>query len=511
MPVDPASADARRLARTAGLKDLRLPHLEEVDRRRAQLWSLSLLVAVAVPAVSTAMGLNLLPAWFAETLDVRTTRLTLVALLVVVLGYVAEREVTLRRLTALLVQERVLTASLVNRVDELNLLLRATRAMNSGLDLRQVLEQIADAAHTLLDAGGVTVLLVVPDDPGQLEVAVSIGETPLARGVRQPVGAGLAGGAALRRDALLVAAGETGGVFARRHLGEALVAPMETRDGLVGVLSVSAGTQREPFTEFDLRGIAVFADAAAAAITNAQAYGVQVETVTRLLEEDSAKDEFLAVVTHELRTPLTSVIGLLTTMSARADALSTEEVRSFSELARTQGWRLDRLIEDLLDAARVKRTPLSVHPEPMDPRVVVEQAVAGLRGAFPQALIEVDVEPMHQRLVDVDAVTRIVENLLSNAVKYTPATAPISVRASEEPGGVRLQVRDHGAGIPAPHREAVFERFVRGEDPFNRGGLGLGLYIVRALAEAHGGWVEVVDTPGGGATFTVWLAAPTVQ
>ncbi|CAN5290316.1 hypothetical protein BH23ACT9_BH23ACT9_06430 [soil metagenome] len=503
-----APPDARRLARTAGLKDLRLPHLEEVDRRRAQLWGLSLLVALALPALIVVAGLDEATGVLGETLGTRNVRLVLLAMLVVVMGYVAEREVTLRRLTGMLVEERVLTASLVNRVDELDLLLRATRAMNSALDLDSVLTQIAASSHTLLEAGGVSITLVDEDDADVLVVAAVAGNPDVSLGSRQPIDAGDSGGAVTRRDALLVADAEGSTMTRmRRHVGETLVVPMQLRGSLVGVISVIAGSEREPFTEFDLRGVSVFAEAAAASISNARSYEQQLGRVASLLEQDRAKDEFLTLVTHELRTPLTSMIGLMTTMAKRGGQMRPEQVAQYAEIARTQGWRLDRLIENLLESSRSVGGALEIRPVPADVCRVVHDAVLGLQRALPDHPIGVEAATGIHRLIDVDALLRILDNLLSNAAKYTPAGTPVRVAVSATSAAVCLTVADRGAGMAVEDMAALFGKFTRGPDPYDRGGLGLGLFVVQALAEAHGGRVEVRETEGGGATFEVWLGA----
>ncbi|WP_370328165.1 ATP-binding protein [Euzebya sp.] len=504
------TTDAQRLARTAGLKDLRLPHLEEVDRRRAQLWALSLFVALVLPAVMVVSGLDGVESQITDVLEIRNVRLGLLAMLVVVLGYVAEREVTLRRLTALLVEERVLTASLVNRVDELNLLLRATRAMNSALDLDAVLDQIADSTHTLLRAGGVSIMLVDAEDPEVLAVAAIAGDPGVSVGRRQAIGDGLAGGAVARRDALLIGADDDQ-PRARHHRGGALVVPMEVRGQLVGVISVTAGGDREPFTEFDLRGVSVFADAAAAAISNARAYEQQLGRVASLLEQDRAKNEFLTLVTHELRTPLTSMIGLMTLMAQRGEEMEPAKVAEYAEIARSQGWRLDRLIENLLESSRTMRGALDITLAPADVGAEIDKAAVGLQRALPDHPITVTAPAGILRQVDMDAILRIIDNLLSNAAKYTPAGTPIDVRLGETATGLVVTVADHGPGLAPEDKQALFEKFTRGPDPYDRGGLGLGLFVVRALAEAHGGRVEIDDTPGGGATFRVWLTAERVE
>ncbi len=500
--------DARRLARTAGFKDSALPHLEDVDRRRTQLWGLSLLVALVVPIVLLMSGLQSDEGPLSQALADRTVRLGLLAMMVCVMGYIAEREVTLRRLTALLMGERALTVSLVGRVEELNLMLRATRAMNSALDIEAVLSQIAASAHTLLRACGATILLVDPDHPGRLMAGAATGWT-VSDQDRQARTEGLAADAAFRGESLLVTAdlsmdGQVG-------QGDTLIIPMEVRGSLVGVLTVAAGPDREPFTEYDLRSLNVFGDAAAAAISNARAYTHKLEQVASLLEQDRAKDEFLTLVTHELRTPLTSMIGLMSTMARRGDQMESQQIVKCAEIARGQGWRLDRLIENLLESSRSLDGALSITTRPADVSQEVHDAVVGLQRALPNHKINLSVQAGMHREVDVDAMLRILDNLLSNAAKYCPDGTAVHVTVRESSNGIAMSVADSGPGIDADGMQALFDKFTRGPDPFDRGGLGLGLYVVQALAEAHGGRVEVSATAGGGATFTVYLAAARVD
>ncbi len=233
--------------------------------------------------------------------------------------------------------------------------------------------------------------------------------------------------------------------------------------------------------------------------------------VANLLEQDRAKNEFLTLVTHELRTPLTSMIGLMSTLARPGISLPPEKVAEFAEIARNQGWRLDRLIENLLETSRRNEGAVSISPEPTDVGQFIDKSVQGLKRALPSHPISfVKPEGLHYG-VDTDALARILDNLLSNAAKYTPEGTPVEVSIDRTENGVRLQVADHGGGLNTGEFGDLFKKFSRGNDPFDRGGLGLGLFVVKALSEAHGGRVTVSETPGGGATFDVFLAAKVVQ
>ncbi|MDQ3537783.1 MAG: ATP-binding protein [Actinomycetota bacterium] len=510
----PAAADnesvegeGRQLARIAGLRDIDAPRLEDVHRRRSQLWLLSLLVGLAVPSFIVALGYEVMPAWVEAALDLHTVRLTLLGLLVVVFGYVAERERVLRRLTGLLIEERVLTASLVSRVDELDLLLEATRAMNSTLEIATVLDVILRSAYDLLGAGEGSIQLVDLEHPGMLEVAVVRGASPSRVGQRQPIGGGIAGAVAAHRDALLLG-DRTAAAASNRSIGSALLVPLEVRGRLVGVLNLSAGERRAPFTAFELRSVAVFAEAAAAAIVNARRHAITEGRVADLTELDQLKDEFLALISHELRTPLTSMIGLLQTIERGAERLRPDRIQDMAGTARHEGWRLNRLVDDLLHASQARNGTLPLRGSHSDVSTILSRTVGALRTTAGAHVLDVVVptDPL-ERWVDSDAVSRIVTNLVANAVKYTADGSRVVVSAAPWGDGLSLTVTDDGPGIPDSQREAVFVKFQRGEDRRRAGGLGLGLFIVRALAEAHGGRAEVRASQSGGAQFVVHLGS----
>ena len=222
------------------------------------------------------------------------------------------------------------------------------------------------------------------------------------------------------------------------------------------------------------------------------------------------KTSFVSRVSHELRTPLTS-IRLYTEMLemdgeradcvARADSLAT---------IRRECERLQRLIDELLDFARVERglRPYRIEYEEIGPLVhgIAEEfrAQAESQGCRYEVQIEPD---MPEVRVDKDAIRQVLLNLLSNAIKYSDAVRHVVVRAFRRDAELGLQVEDHGIGIDQAEQRRIFEEFYRVETPLSsqRGGVGLGLTLVRRLAEAHGGRVSVESERGQGSRFTVWL------
>lgn len=492
-------AEKSALARVAGLRELRTPQLEDIDRRRAQLWSLSLLASLVIPAAIVLIGLGLFPATWLEALDSQTLRLTLLALLVALLGYVAEREAALRRLGRLLVEERVLTANLKGRVEELDLLVTATRAMNSSLDLPIVLNVILEAACELLQAAEGSIQLVVSERT--LEVAATRGETTALIGQRQNFDQGLGGQAARTREPLLVQGAQEASSVSR-PIDSALVVPMELRGEVLGVLNL-AGPAHGDFTEYELRSVAMFAETAAGAISNARSHAMTQERVAVLTELDRMKSDFLAMVTHEVRTPLSVIIGSASTLTNKLGTLDAEQIGQLCGIIMRQGWRLDHLVNQLLQAAAGERHAFGLEAREVDAGDIVVEALAtfqpedrSLSSSVPDGGVLL--------MCDSGALTQIVVNLVGNGLSHTPPGTAVRVELAPQEQGVMLVVEDDGPGIPEEQAERVFEKFVRGTSG-RATGLGLGLYLVRMLAEAHGGAVTLDRSQAGGCRFVVTL------
>jgi signal transduction histidine kinase len=231
-----------------------------------------------------------------------------------------------------------------------------------------------------------------------------------------------------------------------------------------------------------------------------------------LVEANRAKDIFLATLSHELRTPLTPVLGwvnlLRTTGGPGADpGLLAQGLDAIERNARLQA----RLVDDLLDISRIVSGKLRIESEPVNLCAVVGPAVETVRAEADGREIEIAVELPDCPLVVQGAPVRlqqIVWNLLSNAVKFTPRGGRVTVRAWRERGEARVEVSDTGIGIAPEFLPHVFDRFRQADGSTTRqyGGLGLGLAIVRALAELHGGRVSAAsDGLGRGARFTLAL------
>ena len=237
----------------------------------------------------------------------------------------------------------------------------------------------------------------------------------------------------------------------------------------------------------------------------------QIESAFRQREASEARTRrFAADASHELRTPLVSIRGFAELY--RQGAVPVDEVPRTMRRIEDEAKRLGSLVEDLLLLARLDEQRPGRH-EPVDLAVLANDAVHDARGldaARPVALAGLNGHGPQPAVVtgDEDRLRQVVANLVANAVRHTPGGTAIEVAVGRDAGAAVLEVRDHGHGLTPEQAQRVFERFYRVDSSRRRGtggGSGLGLSIVAAVVAAHGGGVQVLPTPGGGATFRVVL------
>jgi signal transduction histidine kinase len=238
--------------------------------------------------------------------------------------------------------------------------------------------------------------------------------------------------------------------------------------------------------------------------------GLGVAALRRQTRLASLKTSFVSNVSHELRTPLTSIRLYTEMLEMGGDGMASEARASSLGTIRRECERLQRLIDELLDFVRIERgiKQYRLEYEEMGPLVrgVAEEfrMLAESEGYRYEVSIEPDLPELR---VDADAVRQMLLNLLSNAVKYSDSEREIVVRAFRRDAELGLQVEDRGVGIEPAEQQRIFEEFYRVDTRLSspRSGVGLGLTLVRRLAEAHGGRVSVESERGRGSRFTVWL------
>ncbi|HXH84705.1 MAG TPA: CHASE domain-containing protein, partial [Candidatus Tectomicrobia bacterium] len=286
-----------------------------------------------------------------------------------------------------------------------------------------------------------------------------------------------------------------------------LAVPLILGDRVVAALAVGDRAGRT-FTDDETRLLQTFAQTAVLALENARLYAEERAAREEAERASRAKDEFLAILSHELRTPLTAMFGWIRLLRTG----QVEPARQAQGLAVIErNTRLQaRLIDDLLDVSRIVWGKLRIEARPTDLTAIVEDAVEAMRrdAETKAQRIEADLAaPACVVAGDAARLNQVVVNLLANAVKFTPERGVIRVRLSQDAGQARLTVSDSGHGIEPELLAHVFDPFRQAALPGRgQGGLGLGLAIVHALVDLHGGRVTA-ESPGidGGATFTVTL------
>ncbi len=240
------------------------------------------------------------------------------------------------------------------------------------------------------------------------------------------------------------------------------------------------------------------------------------QMAARVQRSQQAQRDFVANVSHDLKTPLTSIQGYSQALLDGTAATTASRERA-AVVINQEAQRLGRLVEEVIDLARIDSGRLQLRPEPVDLAALIDELVELLEPRSAAAAITVTVQVPAGGLprlnADPDRLRRVLTNLLDNALAYTPPGGAVAITATPYPRegaapvGIEVAVTDSGPGIAAEDLERIFERFYRVDKARTAGnGSGLGLAIVKEIVEAHGGVVGVESTPGQGSRF--WLRLP---
>jgi PAS domain S-box-containing protein len=408
--------------------------------------------------------------------------------------------------------------ALLRQAARLEALAEASRVFASGLDYKTTLDTVARRLSELIGDGAL-IRVISPDEGWLVPVAVYHPDPERA---------------ALRRRVIQQAPQRTNeGMTARvlqdrrtlripqltletvhgemkpeywpylEGVSSLMMAPLEHRRHVFGHITLMRDTGGAPYTSEDEALLEDLAHRAAQAIENARLYGEAQAAV-------AVRDEFLSIASHELRTPLTALRLALENMRRVAsreaiEKLPAQYVERVLVTAERQGQRLEKLVSGLLDVSRIHMGRLELEVEEVELGAAVQEALGAVEDEAAQSGSEIQVkgEPV-RGFWDRLRVSQVVTNLLGNAVKYGGGK-PVEVEFFPRGDRAVLRVRDHGIGIDPSDQPQIFERFERAVSSRNYGGLGLGLYIVKRIVEAHGGIITVDSQPGEGATFQVEL------
>ena len=275
--------------------------------------------------------------------------------------------------------------------------------------------------------------------------------------------------------------------------------PAANRIDIRDDLTLLVTGQRDTATAALLAGYA----AQAAAALDRERLRTQAAQAEALAEGNRMRTALLAAVSHDLRTPLASIKASVSSLRQTDVQWSPADEADLLATIEQNADRLDALIGNLLDMSRLHTGSLQPFLRPTAIDEVAPVAVGGLDDSLRLELAVPEGFPLV--LADPGLLERVLANLFSNALRYSPAARPPELQAQLVDGMVRLEVVDHGPGVPDSQKERIFEPFTRVAD--RHPGVGLGLAVAKGFAEAMGGRIEAGDTPGGGLTVTVTLPA----
>jgi signal transduction histidine kinase len=403
---------------------------------------------------------------------------------------------------------------LQRRVDALSRLVEVSVRLNSTLETDKVLTFIIEVAAELLDAEAASIMLV-DERTRELRFAAATGADPkqLAE-IPVPLDSSIAGTIfrEARPEIVLDVRRDPRhypdvGQAVRLEVRSLVAVPMRIQDRVVGVLE-ALNRQHGAFSEADVEILSILAAHSAVAIQNARLLTEVRRANAELADLDRKKSTFIALASHELRTPLGIILGY-------ADMLREQnlkgEVAEYARNLLSSAARMRAIVDDLTNLRYLEMGELPVDRVRTDLRELLTDAhveMAQLAAASSQSFdLELPAKPL---LVEVDrrGMMLVLSNLLGNAIRFTPNGGAIRLSAFEKGGEAWIEVHDNGVGIPAGHEEAIFERFYQVQDHMrrDRGGMGIGLSIVRAQVQAQGGrtWAQSAG-PGKGSVFTVVL------
>jgi two-component system CheB/CheR fusion protein len=416
------------------------------------------------------------------------------------------------------VTERELQVRRVARLTQLySVLSQVNETIVRALDERQLLERVCHIIATKLDLPLVWIGLV---EAGMVQPVASCGRAvDYLSSLQITLGGELGGGptgTCIRENRPIINESFEGNqkmspwreAASRYGLKASAAFPLRRHDLTVGALTLYS-EEKASFDSEQIELLAALSEDISYALDAMEAAHALRRSETSLREADARKNEFLAMLSHELRNPLTPIKNSLYLL---------DRTRGEGEQAR-RGWtvierqvaHMSRLVDDLLDVTRVSRGKIQLVKAPIDLDEVMDRTVEDHRDLFARNGIELRYRPAGSRLsMDADRtrIAQVLGNLLQNAQKFTPRGGWTEVQVERRDGQVAIKVRDNGAGIGEDILPFIFEPFTQADRTLDRsrGGLGLGLALVKALVELHGGSVRASSGgPGRGAEFQILL------
>jgi signal transduction histidine kinase len=469
-----------------------------------------------VAALATGPILLALELWRRGEFDtpVHYDALLLRVLVALALGGVVGRLVEMERSQARAAEERAAEAErlrdeLGRRIDLLEATSRAARALGSSLDLDAAFAAFVRELRGLLPFDRAAILLVEGGGARVMATAGVAAETYYPPGSSIPLPASILGDVigegrtVYREDISDMLYPEEAGLL-KLGVRARVLAPLQLGARSIGALALS---RNEPGSfypeEIDL--VTLLGRLVATAVQNLRTYEAERATVDELRRLSSLRADFVSLVSHELRSPMAAVIGSARTLQQRWRELRPEQREAFLAVIADETSRLAVLVGDVLDTSRIEAGTFAYQFADVDLVEVLRDSVAAAEVGQDEVRLTSELPPALPGVRgDAERLRQLIDNLLSNAIKYSNSGGEVLIDAHTANGHVIVRVRDSGPGIAHEHQVQIFEKFGRAAGSA-KPGTGLGLFLSRSFAEAHGGTLAVESSPGEGATFTLTL------
>jgi len=354
-------------------------------------------------------------------------------------------------------------------------------------------------------------VLLVDDASRSLVMSATHGPSELADPTKRiPIGSGIAGRVAATGEPVVIedlSRTEVVGTRLAARMSSTAVVPVRNENRVVGVLRVSS-RERRAFGPEDIRLLEIVADRMAGALARTRLFEAERRAREEAEQARHARDEVLSIVSHDLRNPVSTVAMSAALLRDPELTLSDEERLVQLDVIARSAERMNRLIRDLLDVARIERGSLTIDCRCHDAGALAAEACDSFQGVAQEKSLVLGYEVadgLPKVYVDRDRILQALSNFLNNSVKFTPAGGRVVVTVRGAPDrGVRFDVTDTGPGIAPDELPHVFTRFWQARRTAHLG-TGLGLSIVKGIAVAHRGTVDVQSEVGHGSTFSLVL------
>jgi signal transduction histidine kinase len=427
-----------------------------------------------------------------------------------IVGWLVRRlELEARRSAERAAEAERLRDELGRQVDVLEAANRCARALGSSLELEEAFGAFIREVRGLIPFARTAIVLVEGETARTIATAGMGARTVFPPGSSGPLRGSVlervrTGEVVVREDLIEVEYPEDN-LLLELGLRSELVVPLVLGAKQIGMISLSR-VERAAFTAEEIELLALLGRLVATAVQNIRSYEAERQTVEELRRLSALRADFVSLVSHELRSPMAAVIGSARTLQARWRTLAPGQREAFLELIADETNRLAALIGDVLDTSRIEAGTFSYSFSDVDLARLLQDAVSLAEVGQDEVRVSAEVpDALPHIRGDRERLRQVLANLIDNAVKYSPSGDAVEVRAAPDNGLVRITVSDHGPGIPVEQQRIIFEKFGRAEVPGSKPGTGLGLFIARSIAEAHGGTLDVSSHPESGATFTLTL------